>query len=169
MRLGRSLAIFLGVDIGPAAGEEEPVEGFQELARAGVARIGGDHEGHTIRDLGNRVRVHLPARMGRILVVEQILVADNTDQGARHRNLFCIRVSKLYKARSRLTRCTRLQAAPAYPARPIPASAAAASFSELSPVTPTAPTTAPSASLTSTPPGTGIILPPSAPFTAAMK
>jgi hypothetical protein len=31
MRLGRVLAVFLGVDVGPPAGEEEPVEGFQQF------------------------------------------------------------------------------------------------------------------------------------------
>ena len=64
---------------------------------------------------------------------------------------------------------TRQSACAVRPAPSMPATAAASSLSEVSPVTPTAPSRAPSASRTSTPPGTGTSAPPTAEVTAEMK
>ena len=87
------LAVFLGVDVRAPAGEQEGVAGRDQFGDRDEGRIGGDDERQPEGDLGHRGRVHRAAGMGRILVVDEVAVADDADDGTGHADgpLICAR------------------------------------------------------------------------------
>jgi hypothetical protein len=110
MCLGVLLAIFLGMDVGAPAGKQEPIAAFQKLPHAHVTRIGRDDQRQTASDLAHRGRVHRPARMGGVMVVEQMAVADNAYDRAGH-----TRISPLRRGLSKHQPVTQTPASSGYP------------------------------------------------------
>ena len=84
MGLRRVLAVFLGVHVGPSAGEEKTVECLEQFVGGDETRIGRDEQRHAARNLGHGLGIHRPARVGGVLIVDQVMVADDADDGPRH-------------------------------------------------------------------------------------
>ncbi len=84
VRLGISLAIFFGMHVGPSAGEEEAIADLHQLVHIHETRVGRDDHGQTTADLGHSLGIHRPARMGRILIIEEVKVSDDTDDRFAH-------------------------------------------------------------------------------------
>ena len=84
MRLGLGLAVFLGVDIGPPASQQEAVAARQQFLDGDETRIGRDQERHAAGDLCHGGRIHRPPGVDRVVVVQQVHVADDADDRSRH-------------------------------------------------------------------------------------
>jgi hypothetical protein len=81
MRFGRGLAIFLGMHIGPPAGQQKAVATVQKLVHRHEARIGRDHQRQRARHLCHGLEFIVPPAWAGILIVDQQAVADDADLG----------------------------------------------------------------------------------------
>ena len=83
---GFLLAIFAGVDVRAAPGQQEPVAQLQQLLDRDIARIGRDDQRQAARNLGHGGRIHRAAGMHRVAVIDQVAVADDPDHRPSARN-----------------------------------------------------------------------------------
>ena len=74
MSLGFVLTVFLGMHVRTPAGEQEPVAGRLQVLDIDKAGVGRHDQRQRIGHLADRLAVHPPARMGRILIVDEVMV-----------------------------------------------------------------------------------------------
>jgi pimeloyl-ACP methyl ester carboxylesterase len=79
--LGRLVAVVLRVHVRPPAGEDEAVAGLHELGDGGDPRQRRDQERNRAGQVGDRLDVGDAHRLHRVLVVDQMRVADDADDG----------------------------------------------------------------------------------------
>ena len=70
--------------------EQEAREIRQQFLDRDVTWISRDQQWQTVRDIGHRIRVHRPARMGRVLIVHKVGIADDAYDGPRHSNVLAV-------------------------------------------------------------------------------
>ena len=78
------LTIFFGMHIGAPAGQQETVADLQQFLDRDKARIARHDKRQTARNLGNRFGVHLPACVDGVLIVQQVGIANDTNDGSGH-------------------------------------------------------------------------------------
>ncbi len=89
MGVGGFLAIFLGVHIGPPAGKEKTVASGHQFAHADAGRIGGNDQGHHAGHFGEGLCIQRTSGMDLIVIIDQMAVRNDTNNGARHRDSIC--------------------------------------------------------------------------------
>jgi hypothetical protein len=82
MGRGLFLAIFGGVDIGAATGQQKAVAGLKQFGHRDIARVRRNDQRHGAGNLGHGLRIHRAAGMDRVAVADQRVIADDADDGS---------------------------------------------------------------------------------------
>ena len=91
MRGGFILKIFSRMDIGPTTSQQKPVADIQQVGDSHMIGVRRDHQRHAIGDVGNGAAVHFAHTMHGVTVVDQMCVADDTNDGPGHsKSLFTL-------------------------------------------------------------------------------
>jgi hypothetical protein len=84
VRLRLLVAVMLGMDVRPPAGEDEPVAGRQQIGHPRGLRHGGDDQGKPLHHFGHGADVHLAGGLGGVGVVDDMAIAEDADDRTRH-------------------------------------------------------------------------------------